>query len=198
MQRAWSVSHLRVSWQGLCVRQKNQLDAGLVHFLDDSSRKDLSVEHLISGFHSTVHKLPSLHLYDRGKGHFLLRRANLTYHDKNVVIGTATGSYEVSRSSASLRIIYWNGPPSGSTDNERNRHGKKQEIVSNRLRGKNCAGKRRGAKPQSNGYEQKKDIWATFYVPKPLDHEQLGSTLRPTFISYHRNKRFVPLHGNLS
>ena len=53
------------------VDKSNQLDADLADFLDYSWRKNVSVEHFISGFHTRVDKIASLHLDDKLKGHLL-------------------------------------------------------------------------------------------------------------------------------
>ena len=63
------------------IDKNNQLDADLVDFLDYSWKKELSVEHFISGFHTRVDKISQLSLDDKLKGHLLLRQADLEDHE---------------------------------------------------------------------------------------------------------------------
>lgn len=96
------------------VDKTNQLDADLADFLDYSWKKELSVEHFISGFHTRVDKISQLNLDDKLKGHLLLRQADLAYNEKHVVVGAASGSYEVQHISAALRNIYRTTDPTMS------------------------------------------------------------------------------------
>lgn len=66
----------------------------------------MSMEQFISGFHSRVDKIASRKIEDQLKGHILLRQANLPNHDKHVIIGAASGSYDVKSISAALRSVF--------------------------------------------------------------------------------------------
>lgn len=110
------------------IDKTNQLDHDLADFLDYTWNKEVSVEHFISGFHTRVDKISDLNLDDKLKGHLLLRQADLVQQERHVVIGAASGSYDVNRISASLRNIYRNGAPTESTqfipeDDRPNPHG---------------------------------------------------------------------------
>lgn len=101
------------------IDKTNQLDADLADFLDYSWKKEVSIEHFISGFHTRVDKISSLNLDDKLKGHLMLRQADLEYQEKHVVIGAASGSYDVNHISAALRNIYRLATPSGATHHGR-------------------------------------------------------------------------------
>ena len=96
------------------VDQTNRLDTDLAEFLDYTWRKELSVEHFISGFHTRVDKIAELNLSDKLKGHLLLRQADLETTERHVVIGAASGSYNVTDVSSALRNIYRNSPPNAA------------------------------------------------------------------------------------
>lgn len=97
------------------VDSVNQLDADLASFLDYSWNKSSSVEQYIAGFHSRLDKVVSLNLDDKLKGHLLLRQAALTPQEKNMLVGAASGNYDVQRLTAALRNAYINVTPVDAT-----------------------------------------------------------------------------------
>ena len=88
------------------VDVSNQLDTDLADFLDYTWKKEFSVEHFISGFHTRVDKISSISLDDKLKGHILLRQAQLAENEKHIIVGVASGSYDVKDISTALRNIY--------------------------------------------------------------------------------------------
>ena len=97
------------------IDKTNQLDIDLADFLDYIWNKEVSVEYFISGFHTRVDKISDLNLDDKLKGHLLLRQADLVQHERQVIVGAASGSYDVSRISAALRNVYRDGAPAEAT-----------------------------------------------------------------------------------
>lgn len=91
--------------QVYAVEKSNKLVAGLADFPSSLRRKDLSVEHLISGFHTIVDKISSVNHDENVKGDLLVFRDIWHRTRKNVVVGTANKSYKVSRISAALCAI---------------------------------------------------------------------------------------------
>lgn len=97
------------------VGRTNQLDAVLADFLDYIWREELRAGHFISGFRIRDEIITSRILDENLKGNFLLCQADLHYHEIHVVIGTASGSYDVTQISATLRNIYSNTAPTSSS-----------------------------------------------------------------------------------
>jgi len=73
----------------------DQLDIDLTTFLDYTWKSNFSVEQFIAGFHTRLDKISSLKLDEKLKGHLLLRQAGLDTHSRNMIIGAASGSYDV-------------------------------------------------------------------------------------------------------
>lgn len=99
------------------VDAANQLDSDLAVFLDYSWKKSSSVEQYIAGFHSRLDKIASLEIDEKLKGHLLLRQASLSSQEKNMLVGAASGSYDISKLTAAMRNAYINSPPTDSTMN---------------------------------------------------------------------------------
>lgn len=57
-------------------------------------------------FHTRPDKVHKLELNDKLKGHLLLRPANLNAHDKNIIVGSASGDYSLQAQSTSPRNAY--------------------------------------------------------------------------------------------
>ena len=54
---------------------------------------------------------------DKLKGHLLLRQAMLDAHDKNMIIGSASGSHDINQLSTAMRNAYIDQPPSSVNTN---------------------------------------------------------------------------------
>lgn len=143
------------------IDKTNQLDQDLADFLDYSWKKEVSVEHFISGFHTRVDKIAELNLNDKLKGHLLLRQAGLIQQERHVVVGAASGSYDVNHISAALRNIYRNNSPADSSlynDGEQ-RTNNRNSSRGGRRRGR---GRGRGHETGSSSHQSK----PTFYSYK--------------------------------
>jgi len=88
------------------VDKTDQLDIDLTSFLDYTWKSSFNVEQFIAGFHTRLDKISSLALDEKLKGHLLLRQAGLDSHTKNMIIGAASGSYDVTSISNSLRQAF--------------------------------------------------------------------------------------------
>ncbi len=99
------------------VDATDQLDLDLAAFLDYSWRSTLTVEQFIAGFHVRLDKISDLNMDDKLKGHLLLRQAGLDTHTRNMIVGAASGQYDVGSISAALRQAYRGAtaPPSMTT-----------------------------------------------------------------------------------
>lgn len=75
----------------------------------------MAVEQYIASFHSRLDKIESLNLDHKLKWQQLLLQDSLTSQDKNLIVGAASGSYEVSHLVAALRIAYVRTTPADST-----------------------------------------------------------------------------------
>lgn len=95
------------------IEKVKKLDHELEEFLDYSWNRSVSIEHLISGFHTRLDKIAELSLDEKIKGRVLLRQTDLADHDRHVVIGASSGRYEVKFVSDALRNIFQNCPPTG-------------------------------------------------------------------------------------
>jgi len=84
----------------------DQLDIDLTTFLDYTWKSNFSVEQFIAGFHTRLDKISSLKLDEKLKGHLLLRQAGLDTHSRNMIIGAASGSYDVTSIANSLRQAF--------------------------------------------------------------------------------------------
>ena len=61
------------------IDKTNQLLVDLEDFLEYLSKKELSVEHFISGFHTRVGNISQLNLEEKLNGHILLRQAEIAF-----------------------------------------------------------------------------------------------------------------------
>lgn len=68
--------------------------------------KEMTVDKLVLGFHSSLDKITKLNTNDELKGHLLLRQANLDGYNRNLIIGDARGDYTLLALSTSLRNAY--------------------------------------------------------------------------------------------
>ena len=66
----------------------------------------MTIEEYIAGVHARLDKLSELSLTDKLKGHLLLRQAGMDSNTRNVIIGSASGCYEVAKISAALRQAF--------------------------------------------------------------------------------------------
>eukprot|EP00171_Calliarthron_tuberculosum_P018277 IDg18277t1 len=104
------LEHLDKSY---AVDATNQLDLDLATFLDYVWEKSMTVEQFIAGFHARLDKIAALNIDNKLKGHLLLRQAALDAQDRNIIVGAASGKYDVKDISIALRQAYRN-----SKDNE--------------------------------------------------------------------------------
>jgi len=111
------------------VDETDQLDSDLASFLDYSWDHKISVEAFIAGFHSRLDKLTELNLDSKLQGHLLLRQAGLDFQSKNVIVGAASGSYEVRSIANSLRQAYRLKPGSDSYPTGRYSSGTQPELI---------------------------------------------------------------------
>lgn len=88
------------------IDEANQLDIDLASFLEFCWKKEVTVDQYVAGFHSRLDKIASLELDEKLKGHFLLRQANLAQHERNLVVGASSVSYDVKDLSNSLRNAF--------------------------------------------------------------------------------------------
>ncbi len=105
------LGHLDKSYS---IDDTDQLDLDLANFLEFTWHKSATVEQFIAGFHTRLHKISSLNIDDKLKGHLLLRQANLDPMDKSMIVGAASGKYDVNSISGALRQAYRSNPPSGT------------------------------------------------------------------------------------
>lgn len=154
------LKHLDKSY---AIDAANQLDADLALFLDYTWKKSMSVEQYIAGFHSRLDKISTLQLDNKLKGHLLLRQAALAPQDRNMLVGAASGSYDVQHLTAALRNAYMNQTPvdtslttQGSTASSHNEGGRARQDRRNDNRV-------HGRQP---GQSQNNTIRPTFYTFK--------------------------------
>ncbi len=99
------LEHLDKSY---AVDETDKLDTDLATFLDYTWKKSMTIEEFIAGFHTRLDKIASLNMDDKLKGHLLLRQALLDNQDRNMIIGAASGKYEVKHVGAALRSAFRN------------------------------------------------------------------------------------------
>ena len=66
-------------------------------------KSGMSIEEYVSGFHARLDKIAELEFSEQLKGHVLLRQAGLDVTTRNVIVGSASGCYDISKISAALR-----------------------------------------------------------------------------------------------
>lgn len=64
------------------------------------------MDQYVAGFHSRLDKISTLEPDGNLKGHFLLRQASLSPFDCNLVVGAASGSYDVKDVGNALRNAF--------------------------------------------------------------------------------------------
>lgn len=102
------LEHLEKSY---AVDAVNQLDSDLACYLDYTWKKSLSVEQYIAGFHSRLEKIACLDLNNKLKGHLLLQKSALTTQNKNLVVGSASGNYDITHLIAAMRNAFMHQTP---------------------------------------------------------------------------------------
>lgn len=139
------------------VDTANQLYAYLARFLDYSFKKSLTIEQYIAGFHSRLDKIATLNLDNKLKVYLLLHQATFPQHHKNMIVGAASGSYDVMRLTASLLDAYIHTGPVASTMASRNTT---THPLLNEARQNNLQNERSDSNPQSSS------VTPTFYTFK--------------------------------
>lgn len=76
---------------------------------------NMTVEQYISGFHSRLDKVASLKFDNNLKGHIVLHQAVLPTHEKTMLVGAASGSYDILHLTEELRNAFINHNFSHST-----------------------------------------------------------------------------------
>eukprot|EP00171_Calliarthron_tuberculosum_P023073 IDg23073t1 len=97
------ITHLEKSYG---IDSTNQLDLDLASFLDYCWDGRITVDQFVAGFHSRLDKIAELKINSKLKGHLLLRQSCLDMQARNLIVGAASGSYEVSHISRALRQAY--------------------------------------------------------------------------------------------
>lgn len=69
----------------------------------------------MSGFHSRFDMVANLNIDDIFKGFMLLRQAWLSIQDNNIIVGSASGNFDVVHLTAALRNSFRLNPPAEST-----------------------------------------------------------------------------------
>eukprot|EP00171_Calliarthron_tuberculosum_P015089 IDg15089t1 len=96
------LKHLDKSY---AVDETDQLDSDLANFFDSTGdQKDCRIVH--SGISRKAVKIASLNIDSKLKGRLLLKQACLDNQDRNVIVGAASGKYDVTQISNPLRQAY--------------------------------------------------------------------------------------------
>lgn len=88
------------------VYKLSQLDSDLSGFLDCTCEKSLTVEELIAGFHARHDRIAELEFPAIVQGHMMIRNESRDQNEQNMVVGQASGDYNIQRISAALRTAY--------------------------------------------------------------------------------------------
>lgn len=96
------------------VDHANQLDTDLAKFLD-WWKKTFSVKQFIVGVHSWLDEISLLNIDEKPKGNLLLRQTSLQLHEKNILVGAASGSFSVLSLRSALQNEYQKSQPIGGT-----------------------------------------------------------------------------------
>ena len=88
------------------VDTADQLDLDLSAFLDFTWKSTMTVEEYVAGFHVRVDKIASHNLDEKIKGHLMLHQAGLDDQTRNMIVGAASGNYNVSSILAALRQAF--------------------------------------------------------------------------------------------
>eukprot|EP00171_Calliarthron_tuberculosum_P004551 IDg4551t1 len=110
--------------QSYGIDETDQLDIDLAAFLDFTWNGRSSIDQFIAGFNNRLDKISELKINNRLKGHLLIRQACLDTHSRNMIVGAASGKFEITAVANSLRQAYRITPSStmtASTTNPRNR-----------------------------------------------------------------------------
>eukprot|EP00171_Calliarthron_tuberculosum_P005577 IDg5577t1 len=97
------LQHLDKSY---AVNKTDQLDLDLASFLDFTWNVHKPVEQFIAGFHTRLDRIAELNINNKLKGHLLLRQAGLDHNARSMIVGAASGSYEVDTIATALRQMY--------------------------------------------------------------------------------------------
>ena len=80
----------------------------LLHSWTSRGIEPFRLKFFIAGFHSRLGKISKLKLYSKLQGHLLLRQACLDAQTRTIIVGGASGSYEVRAIANSLRQAFRN------------------------------------------------------------------------------------------
>lgn len=89
------------------IDETSQLDTDLASFQDSKWAKSLFVDQFIAGFHAPLDQVSSLNMGAKLNGHILLRQACLPIHDRNIVLGSASGKYNVTMPTSVACNEFW-------------------------------------------------------------------------------------------
>lgn len=162
----------------------SQLDVDLANFLDYHWDKTLSVDQFIAGFHSRLDKISSLCIDEKLKGHLLLRQANLDMHERNIILGSASGQYEAQHITKSIRNSFRTRSPYDSTMSttayESNNHPHANQKHKQKFNRRNTMGSQTprastNARPPSEN--QSSDVQPTFFALSPPDRHWLAAII---------------------
>ena len=91
-----------------------RLELDVAAFFDYYLQANMTVEQSISGFHNRPDAITELQMNVRLKVHLLLRQAQLNSHSSNLIVGAASGSFEVEKLATALRQAFCNTNPPAS------------------------------------------------------------------------------------
>jgi len=97
------LAHLDKSY---ALNKTMKLDNDLAEFLDFVWEPSTSVEQFIAGFHSRLDRISELNINDKLKGHLMLRKTGLDEQERNVLVGAASGKYEIAAITSALQHQY--------------------------------------------------------------------------------------------
>lgn len=97
------INHLDKSYT---VDALNQLYADLDSLIYYTCKTFMTGEQYISEIHCRLDNISTLQLYDKLKGHLMLRQASLTPQDQNMVVGAVSGSYNIQHLTTAIRNAY--------------------------------------------------------------------------------------------
>eukprot|EP00171_Calliarthron_tuberculosum_P023568 IDg23568t1 len=137
------------------INKTDQLDADLAIFLDFTWNGRSPVEQFIAGFHNRLDRIAELNMSSKLKGHILLRQASLEHQARSLIVGAASGSYEVEHISAALRQAYRHTPVTANMNTQPSPHSQ------NKMQGEQGRGRDRTKTRHSPSYSNR-DTFYTF------------------------------------
>lgn len=93
------MTHLEKSY---VIDETDQLDIDIAKFFDFCLETTMAVEEHIAGFHARLDKPSELSLSAKQKSHLLLQQAGFDATTPNIILGSASGCYNISKISNSL------------------------------------------------------------------------------------------------